>query len=147
MAQPGRPTKYSRAIHAAIVTNLEAGMSRTTAAELAGIARQTLNDWAGMPPDWQGKYPTFSHDVRTAIARAKARATVTITKAIREGDVQAAFRYLALQEREEWGERKQVDVNVEIRQLAERIAAESGVDADELMAEAERIAAGAWGTA
>ncbi len=93
----GAPTKYSKEIHAAICKNLEAGMSRTTAAELADIDRGTLEDW-------REKYPAFSRDVRKAIAKSKGRATVTITKAIQSGDVAAAFRYLALQERDEWQE-------------------------------------------
>lgn len=98
----GRPTKYSPQMHKAIIEYLEAGMSRTTAAELAGITRQTLTEWAGSPPDWQGSYPTFSYDVKQAIAKAKSRATVTIANAIKDGDVNAAFRYLSYQEPEEW---------------------------------------------
>lgn len=70
-------------------------MSRTTAAELAGINRATLEDW-------RNKYPAFSNDVTEAMAKAKRRASVTIAKAIQLGDVNAAFRYLALQERDEW---------------------------------------------
>lgn len=100
----GAPTKYNKARHAEIVKSLEAGMSRTTAAELAGIDRGTLEDWRVV-------HPAFNRDVVRAIAKAKARATVTITKAINLGDVSAAFRYLALQERDEWQERTGVEVS------------------------------------
>lgn len=98
MPQPkGAPPKYNKARHAEIVKSLEAGMSRTTAAELAGIHRTTLETWREV-------YPTFNDDVTKAIAKAKARATVTIIKAIQNGDAHSAFRYLALQERSEWQE-------------------------------------------
>lgn len=97
----GRPTKYNEAMHADIVRSLETGMSRTTAAELAGIDRETLEVW-------RGNKPAFSRDVTRALARAKGRASMTIAKAIVAGDVAAAFRYLALQERAEWSERAEM---------------------------------------
>ncbi len=99
-----RPTKYGPGIHQDIVTSLEAGMSRTTASELAGIDRVTLNVW-------MARYPALSRDVQAAIAKAKARATVTITKAIQAGDVQASFRYLSLMEAAEWRETTSVNIS------------------------------------
>jgi hypothetical protein len=133
----GRPPKYCEAIHTSICQALELGMSRTTAAEINGINRDTLLQWTI-------KYPSFSGDVQLAEAKAKRRATLTITTAIQKGDVAAAFRYLALKEREEWRESKEVNVNVQIRQKAERMAEELGVPVDELMETAESIAAEAW---
>lgn len=94
-ARMGRPPKYTKTIHAAIVKSLEAGASRTTAAELAGIHRNTLADWCET-------YPAFSSDVTKAIAQAKAKASITVANAIQNGDVNAAFRYLSYQEPEEW---------------------------------------------
>lgn len=102
MARRGRPSRYSPEMHKAIVDELALGSSRTTAAEINGITLDTLNAWAGQPPDWNGKYPEFSRDVRLAIARVKRTASVTIRKAIVDGDVSAAFRYLAYQEPHEW---------------------------------------------
>lgn len=136
----GRPPKYGPDIHTSICQGLELGMSRTTAAEINGIDRSTLLEWTL-------KYPAFSRDVVGAEAKAKRRATLTITTAIQKGDVAAAFRYLALKEREEWRESKEVNVNVLIRQKAERMAEELGVPVDELMATAESIAAEAWDAA
>jgi transposase-like protein len=133
----GRPTTYGKGRHEAICKSLEVGMSRTTAAELIGINRSTLETW-------REKYPAFNHDVTQAMAKAKARATVTITTAIRAGDVNAAFRYLSLQEREEWREVKDINLTVQVREKAERIAAELGLSTDEVMAEAEMIASGVW---
>lgn len=102
MAGRGRPSKYGDAIHKAIVDELLLGSSRTTAAEMCGITLDTLNEWAGQPPHWDGKFPEFSRDVRLAIAKVKRTASVTIRRSIQEGDVQAAFRYLAYQEPHEW---------------------------------------------
>lgn len=99
----GRPPKYGEPIHTAICQALELGMSRTTAAEINGIDRSTLADWTV-------KYPAFSRDVVLAEAKAKRRATLTITTAIQKGDVNAAFRYLALKEREEWRESQDIKV-------------------------------------
>lgn len=99
----GRPPKYGADIHTAICQALELGMSRTTAAEINGIDRVTLYQWTI-------KYPTFSNDVVLAEAKAKRRATLTITTAIQKGDVNAAFRYLALKEREEWRENRELTV-------------------------------------
>jgi hypothetical protein len=93
----GRPPKYGDAIHEAIVQRLLEGKSRTTAAELSGIDRGTLEDW-------RDRYPAFNRDVTVAIAKAKGRASNTIAKAIQSGDVNAAFRYLAYQEPHEWSE-------------------------------------------
>lgn len=133
----GRPTKYSRAVHEAICRNLEAGMSRTTAAELAGIHRNTLEEWREL-------FPAFSSDTQEAIAKAKARATVTITKAIRDGDVGAAFRYLALQERSEWAERANLDVNHSgtIRHAHKDMSAFTDDEIDRIAEIAERRKAG-----
>jgi hypothetical protein len=134
-----RPPKYNAARHKAICDDLRLGCSRTTAAELAGINRHTLTDWCE-------RYPTFSADVDAAIASCKSTASRTIRQAILKGDVQSAFRYLALQERDEWQERKQLDIAIEFRKKAERMADALGIPADDLIHEAEAIAAGSWDT-
>lgn len=100
----GRPTTYSDERHEAICKSLEAGMSRTTAAELIGINRSTLESW-------REKYPAFNHDVRMAMAKAKRRASLVIARSIAEGDVASAWRYLAMQEREEWREQNDLNIN------------------------------------
>lgn len=99
----GRPSKYNKAIHTAICNDLELGCSRTTAAELNGIDRSTLEEW-------RKRYPAFSSDVALAMAKAKRRATVTIIRSIQDGDVASAWRYLAMQERDEWRENNDVTV-------------------------------------
>ena len=101
----GRPPKYGPELHKAIVDNLTLGCSRTTAAELAGIDRGTLEDW-------RERYPAFHRDVTHAIASCKRSAAATIRQSFLKGDTQSAFRYLALQERGEWADTERtVNVN------------------------------------
>ena len=103
-AKRGRTPTYNAEIHAAIIRELDLGCTRTTAADIVGIHRETLRQWAGSAPDWQGKYPSFSADVRAAIGRCKRRASITVTQALQKGDVAAAFKYLSYQERDEWSD-------------------------------------------
>jgi hypothetical protein len=134
-----RPPKYNADVHKAIIESLRIGCSRTTAAELAGINRETLSAWCV-------RYPTFSGDVQEAIASCKRTAAATIRQSILKGDTQSAFRYLALQERHEWADANaavNVNVNVTLQRVAERIAALEGLDPEEVLAEAEQIMAGA----
>jgi hypothetical protein len=132
-----RPPKYGPELHKGIVDNLRIGCSRTTAAELAGIDRHTLNAWCA-------RYLPFRADVQAAIASCKRTASATIRTAILGGDTNAAFRYLGLQEREEWREIKELSLTIELRKKAERIADELGLSVDEVIAEAEAVATGAW---
>lgn len=133
----GRPPKYDAAMHTAIVDSLKLGCSRTTAAELAGIDRGTLADWID-------RYPAFRHDVTAAIASCKRAASATIRQAILNGDVQSAFRYLALQERSEWADTEQT-VNVRHSGSIQRddLAALTDTEVAALAAIAERVAGGA----
>jgi hypothetical protein len=134
----GRPSKYNKGIHQSICEALAAGMSRTTAAEVNGIDRSTLEDW-------RVKYSTFSRDVTTAMAKAKRRATLTITQAIQAGDVQAAFRYLSYQERDEWADPKgdiNLNLTINLQEIAAKVAQDYGLDPAAVIKEAEAILAG-----
>lgn len=141
-AKPGRPSLYTRARHRAIIADLENGASRTTAAELNGITLGTLTEWAGSPPEWKGSKPEFSRDVREAIAKCKRQAQHTIKAAMLTGDVNAAFRYLAYQEKNEWADTKgdiTVNVSVSVEEVAARLAKDLNLDPDDVIAEAEHI--------
>lgn len=50
----------------------------------------------------------------------------------------------AAQDLGQWQDRKSVDITVTIRKKAEQLAGQLGISADELIAEAEAIAAGSW---
>ena len=82
-------------------------------------------------------------EVERAEAASKAAAVRTINRAIARGSWQAALAFLERRFPEEWGRRAQPDSTV-VRQRAERIAREigGGVTADDVIAEAERIANG-----
>lgn len=52
----------------------------------------------------------------------------------------------AAQDLGQWQDRKQVDVTIQIRKKAEALAEQLGVPVDDVIAEAEAVAAGAWDT-
>lgn len=84
---------------------------------------------------------TFRDAVERAENVAEARATTLVVKAAYEGQWTAAAWWLERRRPDQYGKRLSVDVN--IRDEIAKLAAEYGVDADEAIAEAERILAGA----
>ena len=128
-----RPTKRTPEVEAAILAAIEVGMTRTAAAAAVGVDRRTLASWTR-------RFATFRAEVEKAEARAAQRMVNQIVTAART-TWQAAAWFLERRYPEDWGRRERVDVSVDIRREAERLAAElGGVSADEIIAEAERIA-------
>jgi hypothetical protein len=118
-----------------VVTLLNAislGNSRTDAAAFAGIHRDTLYDWL--------QNPTFSDALEKAEAEAKVRAVSHIIRAAQGGTWQAAAWWLERRYPKEFGRREQVDVQLDVQKMAERLAAESGLEPAAILAEAERLA-------
>lgn len=80
------------------------------------------------------------------MASCKRTASTTIRQSILKGDVQSAFRYLALQERAEWHESQSVNVNhsgeITFQNAIEKVAKAEGLDPAEVLAEAQLIVAG-----
>lgn len=118
----------------AVLVALEHGCTRRAAASAADIHHSTLYAW--MHND-----PTFSDAVEKAENTAEARATTLVVKAAYEGQWTAAAWWLERRRPDQYGRRLAVDVS--IRDELAKMAAEYGVDADEAIAEAERILAGA----
>ena len=118
----------------AVLAALEAGCTRRAAAGAAGIHHATLYRW--MDAD-----ATFRDTVEKAEDVAEARATSIVAKAAYEGTWTAAAWWLERRRPEQYGRRLAVDVS--IKDEIAKLAAEYGVDADEAIAEAERILAGA----
>lgn len=96
--------------------------------------------------------PTFyrmMEDVafRTAVEKAEAEAEAAyvsgIAKAVNDGTWQAAAWWLERRKHEDYAQRSKVEMSIDIKREAERIAAANGLDPDEVMAEAERVLAGA----
>ena len=62
-----------------------------------------------------------------------------VAKAAAGGNWQAAMTYLERRDPEHWARRDRLDVAVNVRKEAERIAAENDLSVDEVLAEADRI--------
>jgi hypothetical protein len=109
-----------------------AGEQRTDAAAHAGIHHDTFYDWLGNP--------TFSDAIEKAEAEAKIRAVGQIVRAAQGGTWQAAAWWLERRYPKQFGRRDQVDVQLDVQRMAERLAAESGLEPAAILAEAERLA-------
>lgn len=129
-----RPSKLTPEITAEFERILSAVPYWETAADYLGLHPSTVWRWlrrGEREPD--GPYGTFCKVVK------KARAGLEITLAGRvRTEPEAWQRYAWMLERaypEHWGKR----VDITLRKEAERLAVEYGLDADALIAEAERI--------
>jgi hypothetical protein len=128
-----RPTKRTPETEAAILDALRAGNTRTDAALIAGLNPHTLSDWCK-------RFPQFSAAVEKAEAEARARMVAIVAKAAVHTWTAAAW-YLERRDPEHFGRRDRLDMTLDARREAERIAAEDGLDPSEVLAEAEAILA------
>ena len=129
----GRPSKYTPEAVARIVEALELGATYEHAAAYGGITYQTFCNW-------RDEYLEFFEAIKAAEARAVYGWLEKIERAAEPGNWQAAAWKLERRHPEQWGRREKVELST--RREAERIAAEQGLDPDELIRQAERIAAG-----
>lgn len=132
MAPRGRPSKYSPEIVKKILDALAAGNTRKASAQYAGVGENTLGDWLR-------RYRDFRDAVLRAEAAAEVGHVANIAQAARAGSVAASIFWLERRRHRDWGKVDRLEV--EIRQAAEAVAAETGADADWLIARAEAIVA------
>jgi hypothetical protein len=85
------------------------------------------------------RYSGFSDAIKKAESEAEVRVVAHVLKAATDGTWQAAAWWLERRRPHDYGRRDRVDVTV--RQQAQKLAAQ-GIDAAELVAEAERIVSG-----
>jgi hypothetical protein len=128
----GRPTKRTPKVEADIVHALRAGNTRKAACHYAGIDLHTLGRWM--------HFATFATAIEKAETDAEVRFVAQIAKAAQDGTWQAAAWWLERRRPDDYSRRDRVDVTV--RQQAQKLAAKMGIDAAELIAEAERIVSG-----
>lgn len=97
----GRPSRYSEAVAQAIFDKLSKGVTRTAAAEAAGISREAFYDWTR-------EYDTFLDGVLKAEAEAEAVYTQSIyDAAVGEGvnkDWRAGETWLKRRRRADYGD-------------------------------------------
>lgn len=127
----GSKPKRSPQRIAAIIAGLESGMTRRAAAGAAGIHHTTLYDWIRLDPP-----------LLTALETAEAVAESRYTRIVEQAaptSWQAAAWWLERRKHQDYARRERVDMTVDLNREAERIAAATGLDPADIIAEAERI--------
>jgi hypothetical protein len=130
-----RRSKRSPEREAAILLSLEIGNTRKAAANGAGISHELFYQWLADL--------TFLEAVVRAEAKAEQRFLNNVAQAAAAGDSwQAAAWWLERRRHEEYARRDKVDMTIDVKREAERIAAANGLDPAAVIAEAERVLAG-----
>lgn len=127
----GRRTKRTPQVEQTILDALRDGCTRTAASEAAGVHRAQFYTWLQTCPAF-----------RDAVTRAEAEVEVFYTGTLRkaaEEDWRAAFSWLERRRPNDWSRVDRVEIT--LRQEAQRLAGQLGLDPAELVAEAERIVA------
>lgn len=129
-----RPTGLGTKRSEAAIEAIRMGCTREAAAGVAGVTRMTLYRWIESDD-------TFRDEVLKAEQQAEAAYTYAVQQAVPK-NWQAAAWWLERRRHQSYGRRDRVEMTVDLRALAERVAAEDGLDPSEVMAEAERVLTG-----
>lgn len=139
-----RPTSLTPELANGIVKLIQNGAHPITAAGAYGVARSTFYDWMerGEATDpvrlALPLYIEFADNVRKAEYEAESTLVALAIAKIRT----TADAVMVLERRfsERWQRREEVTIN--LRREAEKIAKETGLDADAILSEVEAILAG-----
>lgn len=129
----GRPSKRTPEREARIAEALRAGNTRKAACAYGGISQSQFAEWLA-------RFHDFRDTIEKAEADAEVRAVAQIATAAQAGTWQAAAWWLERRRPDDYGRRDRIEVTV--RRQAEKMAADLGLDVEELLAEAEMIVAG-----
>ena len=129
MSIPRRP-KIGRP---AALEALRHGNTRRAAAAMAGVTERTLYRWI------EGDVP-FRHAVEKAEGEAEAMYLAAVERAVPES-WQAAAWWLERRKHMDYSRREKVDMTVDVKREAERIAAAQGLEVADVLAEADRVLA------
>ncbi len=130
-----RPPKRSPERETAILNALRVGNTRRASCAAAEVSVDSLARW--MEADAE-----FSGAVIKAEADAELRFLGQVAKAAAGNNWQAAAWWLERRQHMDFGRRDRVDMQIDVRKEAERIAAEAGLDVDAILAEAQAIVDG-----
>ena len=139
-----RPTNLTPELMTGIVTLIQQAVEPSIVAQAYGVDHSTYYQWIsrgeGTDPTRTSVpiYVEFADAVRQAEYQAESTLVVTAI-----GKVKTTADAVLLPERrfpERWKRREELTIN--IRREAEKIAAETGLDVDDIMAEAELVLAG-----
>ena len=129
----GRPSKYSPERAEIVLEALRNGNAKKTAAALAGVDNATIARWAIRSAD-------FALAIQKAEADAEASHVANIQAEATAGTWTASAWWLERRRHQDWGRVDRVEIMV--RQQAQKLAEELGVDVADVLREAERIVAG-----
>lgn len=122
----------------AFLQGLRLGMTRRAAYGAVGISKTTF--YRMLDNDTDG---TLRDLIEKAEADAEARYSALVARAADEPkNWTAAAWWLERRRHEDYSRREKVEMTVDVRAMAAQIAEQSGLDPDEVLAEAEKILAG-----
>lgn len=119
-----RPSKMTHHRRRAILKALENGNSRSCAAELNGITRETMRRWIATDI-------AFYDDVLKAEAKAEESMVAVVHDSAVAGDPASARWWLERRRPDEWS--RKVSIDIMVRQHAEQLAAQFGLPIDDVM--------------
>lgn len=129
-----RPPKRSPERETAILNALRVGNTRRASCAAAEVSVDSLARWMEADAEFRGA-------VVKAEADAELRFLGQVAKAAAGNNWQAAAWWLERRQHTDYGRRDRIDMNLDLKGLAAKMAAEDGLDPDALLAEAERIIA------
>jgi hypothetical protein len=131
----GRPSKRTPERETAILNALRVGNTRTAASAFAEVDRSTFMRWLDIP--------TFRAAVEKAEADAETRFLGQVARAAQDPKTwTAAAWWLERRKYQDYARRDKVEMTIDVRKEAERLASELGLDPAEVLAEAEAIMRG-----
>lgn len=128
----GRPSKYTPEREATILEALAAGNTRRAACLLAGVGQRTFEAWVH-------RYGGFRDAVEKAEAQAEAAHVANIVKAATDGTWTASAWWLERRRHQDWAKVDRIEI--EVRQVAAKLAAATGADPEFLIRRAQQLAA------
>jgi len=123
----GRPTKLDPERTERIVAAIAAGVSRSAAAEAAGIGRSTLMRWLAAARDGDAGYQDFLDLVKKAEADAEVAMVKVVKSAAESGTWQAAAWWLERRRPKHFALKREVraDVTQKVAPMTEQEASDT----------------------
>lgn len=128
----GRKTKYTPTTVKIFLDGIRTGLPMRWAAAHAGVNEDTILLW-------KHRYSEFSEQVALAESEFIGRNVRVIQSGADSGDSADAKWLLERRYPQEFGRLERLQIDVELRREAERIAIENGLDPNEVMVEAQRM--------
>ena len=129
-----RPTKYTPETVSKILEAISTGASYEHAAAYGGISYETFRTW-------REEFSAFSVAIKKAEAEALVGRLEVIDNAAIDGSWQAAAWWLERKYPDQWGRRDRLELD--IKQEAERLAQQYGLEPGQIINLADRMAKGA----